>query len=370
MDYRFSIDSPELNLLRNLACLTLDEEAQCKLQSLCTHITDWTKFVAIAESHGIAALAANHLRAASINIPEPAHQQLLALSVRHRRANAVRLLAMQEVMTSFNGAGIKSVILKGFALLHTIYPAMTMRAMGDIDILVPSEQQLKAQSCLLNLGYSASQNSMATLHHHHHLPVASKLIDGVNVCIEVHRDALSGDVSESIAFGNFTSDPIPFQFGQQTAYHLGHVDMLRHLCHHTMEPAASIKLSAIVDLYGYASAFLDQVDLKLLAKKFSFVPNYFALLHYVTPLPTTLHQWVSPPKALPPANVGTGFTPLGQRDKGKLLSAFQASEWWLHGFYNVKPGSSLIITQMLIHPAMVTKWLLRRLWASYRYRAD
>ena len=41
---------------------------------------------------------------------------------------------------------------------------------------------------------------------------------------------------------------------------LGHVDMLRHLCHHTFEPTAEVKLGSVVDLISYAEAFREEID--------------------------------------------------------------------------------------------------------------
>jgi hypothetical protein len=76
------------------------------------------------------------------------------------------------------------------------------------------------------------------------------------------------------------------------------------------------------------------------------------------------------PAATPaPAGVGLGLVPLSEIAtlKGgplpRLAALFNPPAWWLHGFYAVPPGRSLWLCRTARHPAMVVRWLTRRLLA-------
>jgi len=191
-------------------------------------------------------------------------------------------------------------------------------------------------------------------------------LDGTSIHVEIHTDALSRDNGRSICFENLHSDPIVFTVGNQTAYCLGHLDMLRHLCHHTLEPVEEIKLIAVSDIYGYTAQYLEDIDFARLDKIDPSVKNTLQLFHYLSPLPERILDKVQAPKAPAPAGVGKGFTPLSQTMGAsqnifaKLRHVFLAPAWWLHCFYQVEPGQSLWRTRLFTHPIQVAMWIFRR----------
>jgi hypothetical protein len=193
------------------------------------------------------------------------------------------------------------------ALVNLIYPQPELRPMSDIDILVDPRRADDAQQCLKDLGYQARSHQSGYQFDHHHLPMASHRVDKVSIHVEVHHDALSGDVTQSITLDALTEPLLGFDLGTARGHGLGHMDTLRHLCHHTFEPVAEIKLGAVADLYGYAGKYIDDIDTTRLDHEYPFVANIFRLLHYLTPLPERLRDWVSVPDAPAPAGVGYGY---------------------------------------------------------------
>jgi hypothetical protein len=56
------------------------------------------------------------------------------------------------VVDALHAAGIPALLLKGAALVETVYPDPAQREMLDLDILVPGEQLDEASSVLTPLG--------------------------------------------------------------------------------------------------------------------------------------------------------------------------------------------------------------------------
>ena len=83
--------------------------------------------------------------------------------------------AFEEVMRIFESAGIEYMPLKG-SLLKALYPKSEMRTMGDIDILIKTEQYEKISGIMKKLGYEQKCES-----NHEFIWTKGSL------CIELHK---------------------------------------------------------------------------------------------------------------------------------------------------------------------------------------
>jgi len=301
--------------------------------------------------------------------------QLKALVVRHRRAHEIRTEIITEFLAAFEQANVQTALLKGAALAHLLYPEPANRPMGDVDVLVPTEQALIDQQTLRDLGYSADDRKEGYLYDHHHLPIASNRKAGMQISIEVHHDALSGDVDHSITLHNLAEPLQTFEIDGRTAHAFNHTDMLHHLCHHTFEPADVVKLGSVVDFVGYANKYVAEIDWHRLDKNYPFIINALQCVHFLTPLPEALGKQISIPECAPPDGLGLGFIPLSDLAErplskaSKLKHLLQPSDWWMHIFYNVSPTKSLMSTRLVHHPIQLAKWLIRRYRAAWRSRS-
>jgi hypothetical protein len=361
-----------LKLLRNCAYIELDQSAQARILDLAANITDWQDLINKAESNGLSSLLLGHLTKSGVVIPRHFEITLKVLGARHQRANRVRTSALVEVLEKFSEQQIESILLKGMALIHTLYTELFQRPMGDIDILVSRENALTAQQLLRDLGYVALDRKTGYLYDHHHLPVASKLINGLTIQIEIHHDALSGDSRDTMPFNAVHKNTISITVDTQATATMGHADMLNHLCHHTFEPCERIKLGAVADIYGYASRYHNEIDWSSLQVNYPRVINTLRWLHFLTPLPKVLRDNVGVPDCKPPSGVGEGFLPLSITLESakpvmwKLRQIFCCSDWWLANFYEVAPEKSLLQVKIIGHPIRVAVWFYRRLWAKLR----
>src|SRR4030095_7865087 len=146
----------------------------------------------------------------------------------------------------------------------------------------------------------------------HHLPGAGRSHGPQLISVEIHTDALSRDIRDSIATDNLAEPPQTFRLDGTERLTLGHVDMLRHLAHHLLEPSVDgrLRLIGVLDLMGYAAAFHDEIEWTRLERDFSFVVNVVKCLHYVTPLPPALDRFVPGPDVPAPADAGAITRPL------------------------------------------------------------
>lgn len=360
-------DNPIDELLRNCACVDLDQRAAEAIREACRQQRDWDKVIRDAERHGLAPYLHMRIRQAGAEIPAESRKTLAALAFRHTDASRIRTRALLEICQQLGGQGIDVLVLKGAALAHLIYGRPGLRPMSDIDLLVRPEQAGRASAIVAELGYCASDGD-ATPADHHHLPSVSRTTDGLRVSIELHHDALAPDNIGSIRVDSLSEPTREFVVDEATLYALGHVDTLRHLCRHALEPREAMKLGSALDIMLYASTYSDEIDWPRLNREFPEVVTMLQLLGYLVPRPARLEPHIPDAGHAPPQGVGVGMIPLsrlrGRRDRAARL--LNPSDWWLRGFYNVPPGRSLAYTKTLRHPARVLFWLWRRVGRAGR----
>ena len=362
-------------LLRHSAYTSLDSQSRARFCNLAEGISHWDDLITQAEAVGLSSILYSHLKTTGVQVPDSSATSFKALTARHLRSNRERTTALVEILDQFSEKNIDTILLKGMALIHSLYSEKSLRPMGDMDILVKPEQALLAQEVLREIGYNAGDRKQGYLYDHHHLPVATRSQNGLLIQVEIHHDALSGDVTSSITFDAVANKRLPITVeGHKTAT-LGHIDMLRHLCHHTFEPSVKIKLGSVADLYGYAAIYTDEIDWKSLLAEQDFITNTLKCLHFLTPLPEILAEKIGAPSATPPSGIGEGFPPLttimNRRAPltRKLKDVFLCSDWWSHIYYQVPPERSLVGVKLFRHPLRVGFWFYRRILARYKSRS-
>jgi hypothetical protein len=324
----------------------------------------WATLAAHAEAHGLAPLAHICLQPHRHAVPEATMQQLEALALRHRLWHRERIIALAEILQAFERVSIDAIVLKGAALAWSIYGAPALRPMGDMDLMVPGAAARAAQLSLRRLGFDAQDIGRRFGRNAHHLAVASRSQNGVTISVEIHRDALSRDTLSSISMSNLTESPRRFDMNGKQALALGHVDTLRHLTHHLLEPAwdGRLRLVGLVDLFRYALTFHDEIDWRRLETSYPFVLNALGCLHYVTPLPEVLARFSPPHGSRAPARAGETLRPLrailaGGPSTAALGELFNPPDWWLHAYYGVPADRSLTDVRLGRHPWRVARWL-------------
>jgi hypothetical protein len=331
-----------------------------------THLESsaWDTVVRDAEAAHLTPLLHDYLQHQRA-VPAMTMRQLHALRLRQLARHRERTDALAEILDVLERAAIDVRVLKGAALAWIIYPSPELRPMGDVDLLVPRPAARAAQALLEPLGFRATQRARRFGRNAHHLPPAIRSNGATTIAVEIHVDALSRDTPDSIAMHTLTEPGRPFCVDARRALALGHVDMLRHLAHHVLEPAfdGAIRLLGVIDLLRYANIFHDEIDWARLGRDHPFVLNVLRCLHDVVPLPGVLRWLTPPPTARRPARAGEIMRPLRsilapERPLAAVLhELFRPPEWWMHAYYAVPAEKSLTPVRLFRHPSRVARWL-------------
>ena len=113
---------------------------------------DWQRFEVLAAHHGLAAILYTALRTHT-NHPPAAPMQRMKRQYFH---NALRSMRANELINDVASAlaeqGIPVILLKGMALLHTLYDDPGLRPLTDVDLLVAERDVQRAATQLRRIG--------------------------------------------------------------------------------------------------------------------------------------------------------------------------------------------------------------------------
>jgi hypothetical protein len=151
--YRFRACRPlekESRLLRLCVSTETGSEIASRVQSLLREDLDWGFIVEGASRHEIAPLVSHFL--ANVDhegrVPRKARTVLTIIEEHTRRATGDLLEVLAEALAILHDAGIETLVLKGAALVRTVYRDPGLRLMGDADILIPRPQLAPARAVL------------------------------------------------------------------------------------------------------------------------------------------------------------------------------------------------------------------------------
>jgi len=114
---------------------------------------DWSRFLALAEHHQVAALANECLREAHFDVPSwvaDRLQEQSEVNARFALAQAAQTIALAKL---FGQEGIPAIVLKGSILALRAYGNLGLRQHGDVDLLVPPPDIDRAVDLLVRNGY-------------------------------------------------------------------------------------------------------------------------------------------------------------------------------------------------------------------------
>ena len=299
------------------------------------------------------------------DFPPHTRRQLLALTVRHRRRNDIYSRVLREVLDAFNAAGIDAVVLKGAALAHVLYPAVGLRPMSDIDLLVDPQLTRRAQALLAELGFFAPARPTVR-----RLGRASSLASRDQrrrrACRPGRGPPRRPESRLLRVADHETCHRVEGVYASRPARI--HARPRGHALPSLPSPRRA-KRTAPIDLGRRRRGIRGTVQRRDrlgadLPGGYPFVLNTLSLLHLVNPLPHELARRPIPP---PPVTqgVGVGFKPLATTLRSDRLDEVWRdllcpSDWWLRLYYGVNPTTSLFWYRWVRHPVHLGRWLARR----------
>jgi Uncharacterised nucleotidyltransferase len=336
--------------------LALCARAECaaaqyrQIAQAAAEVTDWTIVPAYAELHGMAPLAYRHLVAAGVSLTLPVKREMQGLSARHRVANQVRTRVLIDILTKYESAGIRAMVLKGAALCHLLYPEPGLRPMRDLDLLVNPIDLLRAQRALTELGFDAPLTVAGQNPNHRHLTCATRQVEGFTVGVEVHHHLFEQGASPILmSMNELTSAPLSFSLGlgDVTACTLGYEDTMWYLCQHLVESTnvfSSVGLIWVADIVSFAERYAAQIDWEYIKRHYPLVLSTLSLAYFLTPLSDSLIAGAGIELSRAPRGMWDDFrksprtSPEAQVDQGyarTLGAALFPSEWWLRLYFGI-----------------------------------
>ncbi|MGB3111811.1 MAG: nucleotidyltransferase family protein [Candidatus Omnitrophota bacterium] len=139
----------------------------------------------------------------------------------------------EKVLGLFNREGIRTILLKGIALLQDIYKNPSERILSDVDILIRPEELQKAESILSGAGYrfAGTNNSNAVVY---------KISSEPDIFLDLHYhlyNHLSPSQEKVYEPDEKTiwERAVPVRLGQEETRVLGPEDRIIYLCFHLLK---------------------------------------------------------------------------------------------------------------------------------------
>lgn len=138
--------------------ISLIKSALLNKNEVTEEISDWSEIIRFAFRHQIVSLIYYGVIYSGINVPKDDLQILENMALKNMSVDINQIYAIKRLEEEFNLNQIEYMLLKGSVLKH-IYPKTDMRTMGDIDILIRTEQYEKISDIMIKLGYSFDAES-------------------------------------------------------------------------------------------------------------------------------------------------------------------------------------------------------------------
>jgi hypothetical protein len=116
--------------------------------------SDWRMLEQMAETHGVAPFLELLLAPFPECVPADARERFELRALGNRLRNRIVGALLQEIDARLAAVGAPVLLLKGAALLHTLYGEAGPRALSDIDVLVPGAALERARNALGEIGFA------------------------------------------------------------------------------------------------------------------------------------------------------------------------------------------------------------------------
>jgi len=221
----------------------------------------WSVLVAQASRHGVAPIVHGHLRTLGTDRTPPEALDALAGAARACVALNLRLRdELSRLLAAFSRAGIPALPLKGPVLADRLYPAPLLRTAGDLDVLVPAADVLRAGRALEAIGYARSPDAEQGADYH-----TIYMREAGAVVVELHHDVGERHVSGLDARALWRAATRTSWRGQPV-WEMALPDLLLYLAFHAVKDGLA-SLRALVDITLLVERHRDELPWAALAAR-------------------------------------------------------------------------------------------------------
>jgi hypothetical protein len=274
--------------LRMCLCLRLDPTRREAVLVAARGLADaWEAVGAVIESERIGPLL--HQTAGPI-VPPPVAEQL---HLRYHATALHNLLLLRELQTclrALTAAAVPVIVLKGAALIETVYGNVALRPMGDVDLLVQERDLSATRRMLDGLGYEARRIET-------HPGAVTEFENEVAFCkpgkfdawVDIHWGLFDSPYYQHrIAMDWFWQSARPAPIADVPALVLGPEALLIHLCGHLALHHMHTGLLWWYDVAAVLAAYREEIDWAALL---AHTQEYGLLLPVRTVLSRIVDEW-------------------------------------------------------------------------------
>jgi len=340
------------------AALNLDTAS--KLDEFTLSAIDWNRVATIANRQAVAPMTYRGLAACGYTIPEESRAVLratVAASATRDQLWLKRTLA--EAIGALRDEGIDPIVLKGTAVAHTVYPEPWLRALGDVDLLVPRADLPRADSKLRERGFWGSdtfQVDFPKVDHH----TAPLQLPSSTIALELHHQILSEPHPYRFDVDGLRTRAQRKDLGGVQALVLAPADAIHHASVHLSyaHRYEVTPLRGLVDILGLANGQAGPVDWEGFLQSVKAARTSGAVYW---PL-RMAREWLDAP--IPNPVLDALSPPVGLR---KLLAGFLDPDFLLEGRPPSELGAAALFG-LLRDLSMYTGCSARvQAWALWRY---
>ena len=226
---------PEIRALLQTARIEVGVHGMARLVRLVEGGLDWNRLLDGADWNETAAVLLRHLESSGQveAVPDSVLSRLGAIKLEQR----VRFFfflqpELLRVLEGLESAGVEIIPLKGAFLMNAVYPDVSLRPVGDLDLLAREEDLSRAMQALAGLGYRSKRGDeplpSGAIDDHHHCPrVLSP--DG-SVELELHRHVVRKGTPLYFPIERYWERCVPGEIGGRPVSVLAGRDLVAHLC--------------------------------------------------------------------------------------------------------------------------------------------
>jgi hypothetical protein len=194
---------------------------------------NWAEVRRIAVAEGVAPLLYDAMRGQRL-APAADEEALKQDSATSCRYGMQMMAQLDAILRRFNRAGIPVILLKGAALVETVYRQAALRPMSDLDLLLRDEDVYRAVDALGALRFAAArieERRGAALQFENEIRLTRTRPP--NCVVELHWSLFDSPHHQAlIGMDWFWSTARPCRVGQSSAQVLCPEALLLHLCGH------------------------------------------------------------------------------------------------------------------------------------------
>ena len=221
---------------------------------------DWDRLIALARLHTVAPVLYLRLKKRGITPPPAMAEQLRRIYLASAVRNTELFHELGHILRALQAAHIPVIPLKGACLAEAVYGNIALRSMGDVDLLVKSNDLAQALDVLRALGYVSEYPFEIETERRivHHMPRISK---PGGLIVEMHWTIVH---PRNVCFGDNDLDPIwsrahPVKIAGVQVLMLSPTDLLLHQCLHPVQHRFNsaglrnyVDIALVIQRYGEA----------------------------------------------------------------------------------------------------------------------